>query len=162
YLAGGSANDTIIGGGGNDNINGGGGNDSLDGGGGNDTLTGGTGSDHFVFDINAAFNSSTIGIDTITDFLSGTDKIILDKTTFTALTSAAGSSLSTSEFATINASTNGATIAGTSSARIVFNRANGDLFYNTDGATAGLGSGGQFATLSGVTTLSATDLLLQA
>jgi Ca2+-binding RTX toxin-like protein len=137
-------------------------NDTLNGRAGNDTLTGGTGSDRFLFDINAAFNSSTIGIDTITDFLSGTDKIVLDKTTFTSLTTAAGSTLSASEFATINASTNGATIAGGSSARIVFNRANGDLFYNANGATAGNGSGGQFATLSGVTTLSATDLLVQA
>lgn len=47
-------------------------------------------------------------------------------------------------------------------ARMVFNRFNGDLFYNPDGVTTGLGSGGHFATLSGVNTLSATDILLQA
>jgi len=39
---------------------------------------------------------------------------------------------------------------------------NGDLFHNADGATAGLGTGGTFAKLTGVSALSATDLLLQA
>jgi len=67
--------------------------------------------DCFLFDSNRAFNS-TIGVDTIADSLFGTDKIVLDKTTFTALSSAAGSAISTTEFASINDATNGATIAG--------------------------------------------------
>lgn len=133
----------------------------MDGGLGNNYLEGGLGADRFIFDINTAFNS-TIGIDTIADFVTDTDKIVLDKTTFTALTSAAGGSIASTEFATINETTNGATVAGASSARIVFNRANGDLFYNANGITAGFGTGGRFATLSGVSALSATDLLLQA
>ena len=150
--AGTSGNDTIVGYEQDDIIN---------GRAGNDTLTGGLGVDRFLFDINTVFNT-TIGIDTITDFLRGTDKIVLDKTTFTALTSAAGSTLSASEFATINSATNGATLAGSSAARIVFNSANGQLFYNSDGTTAGLGTGNQFATLSGVSALANTDLLVQA
>ncbi|MBD2202094.1 hypothetical protein H6G33_08800 [Calothrix sp. FACHB-1219] len=147
---------------GNDQLFGDAGNDWLAGGAGNDTLTGGTGIDKFVFDIGTAFTTSAMGSDRITDFLTGTDKIVLDKTTFTALTTSAGSNLNASEFAVINESTNGATVAGASIARMVFNRFNGDLFYNADGATSGLGSGGYFATLSGVTTLSTTDILLQA
>ncbi|MBD2195080.1 MULTISPECIES: RHS repeat-associated core domain-containing protein [Calothrix] len=147
---------------GNDQLFGDAGNDWLAGGAGNDTLTGGTGIDKFVFDIGTAFTTSAMGSDRITDFVTGTDKIVLDKTTFTALTTSAGSNLNASEFAVINESTNGATVAGASIARMVFNRFNGDLFYNADGATSGLGSGGYFATLSGVTTLSTTDILLQA
>jgi RHS repeat-associated protein len=140
---------------------GGNGNDILDGGLGDDYLEGGLGADRFIFDINIAFNS-TIGVDTIADFVTGTDKIVLDKTTFTALTSAAGAPILASEFATINDAVNGATIAGSSTSRIIFNRANGDLFYNADGITAGFGTGGRFATLTGVNSLTAGDLLLQA
>jgi hypothetical protein len=61
----------------------------------------------------------------------------------------------------IDESVNGAAIAGANIARIVFNRFNGDLFYNPDGAIAGLGSGGYFAKLSGVSSISATDFALQ-
>lgn len=55
---------------------------------GNDSLTDGDGSDRFIYKSNAAFTSNAIGIDRITDSVSdsGTDKIVLDKTTFTALT----------------------------------------------------------------------------
>ena len=45
------------------------------GGTGNDTLTGGAGADKFVFA--SALNSLT-NVDTITDFVSGTDKLVLD------------------------------------------------------------------------------------
>ena len=47
----------------------------LDGKGGSDTLTGGTGADSFQF--STALNATT-NVDTITDFLPGTDKIRLD------------------------------------------------------------------------------------
>ncbi len=81
---------------------------------------------------------------------------------FTALTSAAGGTIAATDFATINEITNSITIAGSSTARIIFNRAIGDLFYNTDGIFAGFGTGEQFATLSGVTSFSNTDILLRA
>jgi pimeloyl-ACP methyl ester carboxylesterase len=152
----------IAGNSGNNTLNGGAGNDTLTGGAGNDTLTGGLGSDRFLFDRGAAFATSGLGVDRIADFVRGTDRIVLDKTTFTALTSAASGALSAGEFAAINAATNGAAIAGASAARIVFNRSNGELFYNPDGRTAGLGTGGLFATLSGITSLAATDFLVQA
>jgi Ca2+-binding RTX toxin-like protein len=161
-INGGAGNDTIVGGDGNDNLNGAAGNDTLTGGGGNDTLIGGAGADRFVYDTGLTFATAAVGVDTIMGFRRRTDKIVLDKDTFTALTSAAGGALSSSDFATINAATNGALIAGSSSARIVFNSFNGDLFYNPDGAAAGLGTGGLFAHLSGLTSLSGSDFLVQA
>jgi Ca2+-binding RTX toxin-like protein len=53
---------------GNDTLSGGAGNDFLIGGAGSDNLTGGAGIDGFVF-------NSTLGNDTLTDFVSGVDKI---------------------------------------------------------------------------------------
>ncbi len=61
---------TIVGGAGADRLNGGAGNDVLVGGAGADTLTGGSGADTFVLHKGA--------IDTVTDFLSGTDTIVFD------------------------------------------------------------------------------------
>ncbi|MGJ5633070.1 calcium-binding protein [Nostoc sp. CALU 1950] len=152
----------LFGGAGNDTLDGGDGNDYLVGGVGNDILTGGGGADKFAYDTSRIFTSADIGSDRITDFLIGTDKIVLDKTTFTAITSASGSALTSSEFAIINAVTNSEIVAGSSSAKIVFNQANGELFYNQNGTTTGLGTGSLFATLSGVSSLSATDFVVQA
>jgi RHS repeat-associated protein len=176
YLVGDDGNDVLYGGAGDDSgyilyrgenayrnagLYGENGDDFLVGGLGSDYLVGGSGSDYFLFDINAAFNS-TIGVDVIADFTSNIDKIVLDKTTFTALTSEAGGTISAGEFATINSAANGETIAGASNAKIIFNIANGDLFYNSDGSIAGFGTGSRFAILSGASSLSANNVLLQA
>ena len=67
-LIGGNGTDFLVGSAGNDLLNGDNGNDTLRGGLGSDTLTGGNGQDIFVF-------ASGEGIDTITDFKLGTDKI---------------------------------------------------------------------------------------
>lgn len=111
-IKGGAGNDKITGADGNDILTGGAGNDTITGGGGNDKLTGGAGADRFVYDTGSTFTTTAVGVDNIRGFRRGTDKIVLDKTTFTALTSAAGGALNSSDFATINASTNGASIAG--------------------------------------------------
>ena len=87
-LAGGLGNDTLSGLAGNDTLRGGDGNDTLIGGTGQDTLTGGAGAD--VFDFNTV-NESGVGSavrDTVTDFLSGVDK--LDFSTLDANTGVAG------------------------------------------------------------------------
>lgn len=71
-----------------DVIIGGSGDDTITGGAGNDTLTGGAGKDTFKID-----NVTAAGIDTITDFAAGTDKIqfvaataITDKGTLSSVT----------------------------------------------------------------------------
>ena len=160
-LNGDSGNDTLNGGAGNDTLNGNDGNDTLIGNKGNDVLTGDAGVDKFVFDMNATFNASAIGKDSVIDFVQGTDKLVLDKTTFKALTSAPGT-LAASEFAVINEAIDGASVAGASSAKVVFNQANGEVFYNPDSTTAGLTDGGAFANLNGVAALASTDVLVQA
>jgi hypothetical protein len=86
----------------------------------------------------------------------------LDKSTFTALSSSPGSALNANEFATINDGINGATSAAANIARIVFNQFSGDLFYNPNGSLSGLGTGGRFAILAGVTTLTTNSFAIQA
>ncbi|MHC5736640.1 hypothetical protein [Nostoc sp.] len=150
-------NDKIDGKSGNDYLRGGAGNDTLVGGAGNDTLIGGAGADRFLYNTNAAFAFSAVGVDTITDFNSSQgDKILLDKTTFGAIASTAGTGFS-------NASDFKITTSGvTSTAKIVYDAVSGQLFYNQNGSAAGFGSGGLFATLTGAPTLTASDFVLQA
>ena len=159
-LDGGSENDLISGNGGVDQLLGGAGNDSLNGGAGNDTLTGGIGADKFIYNTNAAFTTSAVGVDTITDFTIGQgDKIVLDKTTFPKITSVAGTGFSiNSEFAKVNSDA----LAAKSAADIVYNTATGGLFYNQNGTAAGLGTGGKFLTLTNKPVLTENQFLIQA
>jgi Ca2+-binding RTX toxin-like protein len=157
-LDGGTGNDTLYGGKDADNLTGGDGDDWISGDLGNDTLTGGDGSDYFVFDTGAAFTATTADLDIIADFAADTDKIVLDKTTFTALIIAAGSEFSlAAEFATVTTDA----AAGISAASIVYNSVSGKLFYNQNGTDAGFGTGDQFATLAGAPALAAADFLIQ-
>ncbi|MEH2072511.1 MAG: hypothetical protein V7K47_30910 [Nostoc sp.] len=150
-------NDSIDGLSGNDSLRGGTGNDTLIGGAGDDLLTGGGGVDSFLYNTNADFNSATIGIDTITDFNhSQNDKIVLDKTTFSAITSAAGTGFTNASDFEITS------LGALSSAVIVYDSVSGQLFYNPNGSAVGFGTGGLFATLTGAPTLTASDFLLQA
>ena len=146
-ITGTAANETLIG---TDNeadiLNGGAGNDVLYGGTGNDTLTGGTGADKFVFA--SALNSLT-NVDTITDFVSGTDKLVLDDSVFAGLT--AGSDLTNF----VSSSNPAATSAA---ATVLYNTSTGALYYDADGN--GAGAAVQFATLSGHPTLLATDFII--
>jgi serralysin len=115
---------TIIAGGGDDLIYGGAGSDTLIGGAGNDRiigetgadmLTGGTGADTFFF--TAALNS---GLDTITDFVAGTDKLQLLSPIFGLTTGSAVQLV-------INGS---ASVAGT----FLYNTGTGVLSFDSDGA----------------------------
>jgi Ca2+-binding RTX toxin-like protein len=176
-LNGGDGNDTLRGGAGNDRLNGENGNDSLNGqvgqdfltggndndtlvgGAGDDTLKGGAGSDLFTFNSNVRFNVADFGIDRIQDFEIQVDKIVLDKTSFTALQSVAGNGFSTaSEFAIVSSDQD----AANSSAAIVYSRNSGNLFYNPDGAIAGFNTGGQFVRLDDSPRLSAANFQIVA
>ena len=157
----GTANADVINGlAGNDTLNGLAGNDTLSGDAGNDTLTGGLGADKFIYNTNAAFTTTAVGVDTITDFnISQTDQIVLDKTTFTSISSAAGTGFSVaSEFAKVTSDA----LAATSAADIVYNTTTGGLFYNQNGTAAGLGTGARFLTLTNKPALTATQFLIQA
>ena len=153
-ITGNSGNNLLKGMNGNDTLTGSSGNDTLTGGSGNDQLTGGSGADQFLFGSGAAFAQTQFGTDTITDFLKGTDKLVLSKLSFNTLTTAVGGSLSSTEFATINTTT--------STAKIVYNSGTGNLFYNQNLATSGLGTGGLFASLTGKPNLGISDFLIQS
>ena len=99
----------------------------------------------------------TLFIDAIADFKSSeADKIILDKTTFSAITSTPGTGFSNVSDFKITSS------GATSTAKIIYDAVSGQLFYNQNGCAAGFGSGGLFATLTGATTLNASDFVVQA
>ncbi len=159
-LKGAIGNDLLVGNGGADQLLGGHGNDSFNGGAGNDTLTGGLGADKFIYNTNAAFTISAVGVDSITDFIMAQgDKIVLDKTTFPKISSVAGTGFSiNSEFAKVTTDT----LAANSAADIVYNTATGGLFYNQNGTAAGFGTGGQFLTLTSKPALTATQFVIQA
>lgn len=157
-IEGNSGFDHLLGGAGNDTLRGGIGRDRLNGGAGNDVLTGGASIDRFIFNTNEEFTQADVGTDEITDFVVGKDIILLDKDTFTALTSIQGDGFSVAtEFAIVT--TNAA--ARTSDAFIVYNTENGRLFYNANGSAAGLGGGGNFATLTNEAEISADDFFLR-
>lgn len=153
----GNSDDILHGGDGDSHLSAGAGNDKLYGGAGNDILTGGEGTDRFCFDASSPFNPANAEVDTITDFSSEGDHIVLFKDMFTALTSTPGEGFSIpSEFAVVGSDT----AARTSAADIVYNSVNGNLFYNPNGKAAGFGSGGQFAVLTGDPVLSSTDFVI--
>ena len=150
-------NDKIDGLSGNDLLRGGAGNDILIGGAGNDILTGGAGADSFLYNTNAVFASVAVGVDAIADFKhSQGDKIILDKTTFSAIISTPATGFSNANDFTITSS------GAASTAKIIYDAVSGQLFYNQNGSAAGFGNGGLFATLTGAPTLSASDFVVQA
>lgn len=99
---------------------------------------------------------------TITDFhqvAGDTDKIALSKQTFTAITSNVGTGFTeSSEFAIV---ANDAA-AASHEAFIVYSQGTANLFYNQNGALAGLGTGAEFAMLTNHPLLEATDFVIQA
>jgi Ca2+-binding RTX toxin-like protein len=153
-------NDSLYGGPGNDWLDGGPGNDTLNGGRDNDTLTGGVGSDQFLFNAPLV----TAGVDRITDFsIRSNDRIILDKSVFSALDTRPGNVLLATDFAVINVASGAEVVAaGNSVDEIVYNRQTGNLFYNSNNAAPGLGrGGGRFATIVGSpNNLSNTDFFV--
>jgi Ca2+-binding RTX toxin-like protein len=151
YIRGNAGNDWLFGNEGKDALIGGAGRDRLNGGAGDDILTGGKGRDLFLFCDDNPFVAGALGIDRINDFMTNQDLIGLSKATFTLLSD---------NFASLFGTVADNAAAETSGAAIIYNTSNGGLFYNTDGATSGFGTGGQFASLFGQPTLSARNFVL--
>ncbi|NEP75084.1 MULTISPECIES: hypothetical protein [Okeania] len=95
-----------------------------------------------------------MSVDTITDFQSNKDIILLDKDTFTEITTATGGNLG-GEFATVTSNPE------TSSGIIVYDSTTGGLFYNANGNAAGFGDCAQFATLLGSPDLTTDNFVLR-
>lgn len=140
-LKAGSKNDALNGGNGNDTLTGNAGNDTLTGGAGNDNLTGGNGLDVF------AFGLSNEGIDTIADFLSGSDRIRVSASGFGG--GLAAGTITASQFVL------GSTALDALD-RFIYNQANGALFFDIDGT--GTTAQIQLATLSNLSSMSASDI----
>jgi Ca2+-binding RTX toxin-like protein len=142
-----AGNDSIDGGSGNDWLEGGSGNDTINGGRGNDILIGGPGINQFLFNTPLA----TAGVDSITDFYTRLDKIILDESVFSAIDTRPGRVLLATDFAVINVAPGAEVVAaGNSGDEIVYNRRTGNLFYNPNNDASGFGrGGGRFATIVG-------------
>lgn len=155
-VSGNALNNTITGSTLAETMNGGAGNDTLYGNGGNDTLSGGTGSDTFVLDgsmkTNNLYYAPTYSTYTITDFVSGTDKIQLDDNYFTAL-NVPGTLTATS------LDVGADSIAANAATRLIFDTTTHTLYYDADGSGSEFGAL-QLAVLTGVNTLAASDFVV--
>ncbi|MBO9999110.1 MAG: calcium-binding protein [Cyanobacteria bacterium SID2] len=134
-VAGGEGSDVVEGSVGDDSAFGGQGNDVLEGGEGSDwlagdlgadSLSGGEGNDTFVYSGygNPGVTADSLGGDTITDFVSGEDKIALDKTIFSEL----GDTLESAEFVKVDSNVPG--VGESSSIKLIYNTTTGELIYN--------------------------------
>jgi len=141
---GGQGVDTLSGGGGNDILLGFGGADWLDGGLGQDLMLGGGDADHFAF--TTALGSTNI--DTIFDFVAGTDQIFLSTTIFQGLPP---DDLEDRFFS-------GTIIDAHTTPAIYHNRTTGQLFYDSNGYLAG--GAIEFARVAPGTVLQKSDLEL--
>jgi Ca2+-binding RTX toxin-like protein len=143
-LVAGAGEDSLSGGAGNDTRSGGAGNDTLSGGAGDDTLIGGLGKDLFRFDTALA----TGGVDTLADFVTGTDKIVLSAAVFKQF--AAGAALTSANLVVIT----GATAKPKQSTNYLsYDKATGALSYDADGSGA-VAAAVQFAKITLVGTTS--------
>jgi Ca2+-binding RTX toxin-like protein len=124
-------------------LNGGAGNDTLIGGLGNDVLTGGTGNDIFRF---VGFDQ---GVDSLSDFVSGSDLIHIVGSNF-GLTAGSG--------VTLLSGTTTPSASGTV-AQFLYNKTSGALYFDQDGANTAY-SAIQIATLTGQKSLIASDIVV--
>lgn len=152
-LVGNAGNDVINGDGGNDILIGGTGDDYLCGSAGDDFLTGGAGNDTFSLYITNQVDN-VFGVDIITDFVSGVDKIQLGFAEYN------GSNyrdrvnpLSADELVQGYGA-----VAMDANDHLIFDTATGALYYDSDGN--GSGEAVQFAILNDVTQLSIDDFTL--
>ena len=146
---------TMIGAAGADTLDGGAGDDRLNGRGGNDVLTGGDGRDRFVFDtaLGALKNA-----DRITDFVSGTDRLLLSDDVFSTLD--LGMLTRAELLVRPLQQAFGGTPAPqlTAATRFIYDRATGALSYDADGS--GAMEAVTFVRLAPGTVLAASDLVV--
>jgi len=143
-LTGNSGSNLLNGRAGSDVLKGMGGNDVLSGGRGADTLSGGAGDDRFVFNTQAGKDRA----DTITDFNSAHDTILLDHSTFPQL---GIGHLSAANFHAGSAAADG-------NDYVVYDQRTGSLYYDADGS--GGGSATQIASLVDKPVLTNSDFLV--
>jgi Ca2+-binding RTX toxin-like protein len=120
----------------------------INGGNGNDTLSGGAGADTFRF--SSALNGSS-NVDTLKDFLPGTDRIELENSVYAKLTSTGV--LSASFF---RANTTGS--ASDSNDHLLYDTNDGLLYYDADGS--GVGAKVLIARFEGLPTLVSGNLFV--
>lgn len=140
-LSGDDGNDTLFGGRDNDSLTGGTGNDLIYGDSGSDTVVSGLGSDVIVL-------NSLDGIDTVTDFDKTADTLWLTSSVFGTLATGGLSAQSL---------VNG-TSALDANDYVLFDGATGSLWYDADGS--GQGAAVKLATLSGVSSLTASSIYI--
>jgi serralysin len=145
---GGSFNDRVTGNASANTLIGGAGNDSLGGGTGNDTLTGGAGLDSFVF----AEAPGSANADRITDFVSASDKVLLDDAFHSNIGAVGNFSAGDGRFYAAA----GATAGHDANDRVIYNTSTGSLYYDADGS--GAGAAQLIATLTGNPAVAATDI----
>lgn len=144
-IDGGEGNDVLDGGAGADVLIGGAGDDNLSGGAGADMLTGGEGADTFTFAV--ATDSNGVNVDTIADFMIGTDKL--------AITTAHGNGKYVGE-----ANGYGAVLTAFTGAtdEAVLDTSTNTLYVDVNGDQA-LDAADMAIDLTGVTDLSASDFI---
>ena len=148
----GDANANVFGGNsGNDSLNGGAGDDTLNGDSGNDTLQGGAGADRFQFETNL---NVAINVDTLRDFASGTDRIVLDDDVFRSFSSGASTRPGDGQFVTGT----GSVTAADANDFLLYDTSDGALYYDRDGS--GPAAALKFAVLEGAPALVAADFLI--
>lgn len=145
-LIGGEGHDKLLGGAGNDSLIGNVGDDILNGGIGRDTLFGAAGRDKFLFDnAPAPFNA-----DRINGYVTTDDTIWLDDAVFSNL-----------DLGTLDQENfiKGANVAAADANDfILYDTANGNVFYDQDGN--GAGAAAPIASLTGAPNLSAFDFVV--
>jgi Ca2+-binding RTX toxin-like protein len=137
---------TLIGNDAANTLDGGSGNDILNGKSGNDVLTGGTGSDTFVFDKTL----NTANLDVITDFNTTDDTINLDDAIF--------SRLATGILSRNNFVAGSGVVALDNDDFLIYDTANGKLYYDADANGAGTQVG--IVTLTGIPALTEADFVV--
>jgi Ca2+-binding RTX toxin-like protein len=114
---------------------------------GNDVLTGGAGVDSFIL------NAPKSGIDRLTDFTTGTDKLDISVTLY-------GGGLVAGHALNINQLLIGiGTKATTADQRFIYKNTTGELYFDADG-NLGNFAAEKIATLSNLSSLSASDFVI--